>query len=127
MENDITEYKIKIGNIYSKEITEHKLICNNRPVICSMCSLNINLLSLQHHETNTCTDRFVDCPYQCGKPDLKARLVDQHCNLWCKRRPIECTNSCGEILPMCDILQHKRKCLRRNVRCLLNCKEGKKH
>jgi hypothetical protein len=110
-------------DLWVEEIPGHKLVCANRPVVCTMCSLDINLLSFSHHEKEECTDRYVVCPYRCGKPDLKARLVDQHCNLWCKRRPIDCTNQCGETIPMCDVLTHKRECLRRPVRCLLGCGE----
>jgi len=110
--------------LWSEEIAEHLLVCGNRVIECSGCGENIHLLQLATpHEDQECPDRYVPCPYECGKSDVKAKLLKNHCKLWCKRRPIECTNQCGEIIPNCEMLAHKRVCLRRQVRCLLGCGE----
>jgi ankyrin repeat protein len=107
--------------LWAEEIEEHKITCSNRPVKCDLCNESIHLLSLKNHLKNECTDRFIQCPYNCGKNDLKEKMKEQHCKLWCKRRPIECTNSCGETVPYNEVLIHKRVCLRRQVRCMLGC------
>lgn len=99
------------------------MVCLNRPVLCELCSESIHLLQLKHHTDQLCTDRFVSCPYNCGKSDLKSKMKEQHCNLWCNCRPIECTNHCGEIIQFNEVLVHKRICLRRQVRCMLGCGE----
>ena len=109
--------------LWYEEIQEHKVVCANRPVVCELCSQAIHLLRLEHHTLHKCPHRYVDCPYNCGKRDLKAKMKEQHCNLWCKCRPIECTNRCGETIPFNQVLSHKRVCLRRQVRCMLGCGE----
>ena len=74
------------------DLEEHEKNCDYVEVTCAQCGASITKKTLQLHERNDCAHRLVPCRH-CSQP-VQIDRVDDH-DLQCKEIPIDCPHNCG--------------------------------
>lgn len=74
------------------DLEEHEKGCDYIEVTCPQCDASITKKNLQLHQQNDCTHRPVPCRY-CSQP-VQIDKVDDH-DLQCKEIPLDCPRNCG--------------------------------
>ena len=99
--------------------------CNIRMVACDNQGCN-DLIQQRHlavHTRDECNYRLLPCP-QCEN-GIAAITLESHIRSFCLRRPVECTNQCGVVIAMGDLLEHRsEQCSLRMVECPLHSMGG---
>ena len=74
------------------DLEEHEEKCDYTKVKCPQCGASMMKKNLQLHQQNDCPHRLMPCRY-CSQP-VQVDKVDDH-NLQCKEIPIDCPQNCG--------------------------------
>ena len=74
------------------DLQEHEKKCDYVEVMCPQCGASITKKNLQLHQQKDCPHRLVPCRY-CSQP-VQIDKVDDH-DLECKEIPINCPQNCG--------------------------------
>lgn len=74
------------------DLQEHEKKCDYMEVTCPQCGVAITKKNLPLHQQNDCPHRLVPCRY-CSQP-VQIDKVDDH-DLQCKEIPIDCPQNCG--------------------------------
>jgi len=110
-ERKILSFKIKCssdgcdwtGELREKE--DHLASCSFKLVSCTNenCQVTIQRKELEEHATNSCLWRIEVCDH-CNESHPKC-LIQDHVER-CEKKPMECPNSCGEIIVQAEIASH---------------------
>lgn len=102
----------------TRNVEFHLQSCDRKIIHCSNphCKMTVERRLMEDHARSTCQWRPVNC-VNCD--EQYAKCNEHEHSLECRRRPIDCANGCGEVIPREEMTAHQDvDCSQTLVSCL---------